>query len=96
MDLVVCHFYFLCVYVGYTSWFLHHDAQMEDVYWERYLNENPTLTAEEELQAKDAIKVKTGVYVENINQIDMPSSNYTVTFQVWYRWGWQPTIRCDR
>ena len=56
-------FIFFAVYVGYTSSFLHHDAQMEDVYWERYLNENPTLTAKEELQAKDAIKVKTGVYV---------------------------------
>lgn len=85
-------FIFFAVYVDYTSWFLHHDAQMEDVYWERYLNESPTLTAEEELQAKDAIKVKTGVYVENINQIDMRSSNYTVTFQVWYRWDGNPQL----
>lgn len=85
-------FVFFGLYVGYTSWFLHHDAKMEDVYWERYLNENPTLTENEKLQAENAIKVKTGVYVENINQIDMRSSNYTITFQVWFRWNGSPQL----
>ncbi|MDT2522087.1 hypothetical protein [Enterococcus raffinosus] len=85
-------FIFFSLYVGATSWFLYHDAQMEDVYWTHYLNENPKLTKDEQLLAKDALKVKTGTYVENINQIDMRSSNYTITFQVWFRWKGNPKL----
>ena len=79
-------FVFFTVFIGSTSWFLYQDKKMEDVYWDKYLNERTTLTAKEQTIAKKATKVKTGVYVENINDINIRNSNYKITFQVWFKW----------
>lgn len=85
-------FVFFTLYIGYTSWYLYRDGKMEDIYWERYLNENPTLSKSENQLAENAIRVKTGVYIENINKIDIRSSSYTITFQVWFRWDGDPNL----
>ncbi|MDT2739326.1 MULTISPECIES: hypothetical protein [Enterococcus] len=73
-------------YIGYTTFYLYSDKQSENKYWTQYLHEKEQLTTSQQKQAKDAISVSTGVYVENINEISIRNSNFNVTFQVWFKW----------
>ncbi|MGI6109123.1 MAG: hypothetical protein ACOYB8_04670 [Eubacteriaceae bacterium] len=41
---------------------------------------------------KNAVDVKTGTYVENIETIDMKNSDFTVTFLLWFRWDGQDDL----
>ena len=74
------------LFIGLTSYFLYSDKKMEDIYWKKYLNENTRLTEIQQKESRAATQVLTGVYVENINEVNIRNSNYTVTFQLWFRW----------
>ncbi|GCF92969.1 hypothetical protein NRIC_08600 [Enterococcus florum] len=83
---------FFSVYIGATSFYLHKDRTQEEKYWTHYLNEKDQLTPQEETIAAGATRVNVGLYMENINEINIRNSYYTVTFQVWFKWQDNPAL----
>ncbi|MEX1447744.1 hypothetical protein [Enterococcus sp. C76] len=74
------------VYLGVTCSYLYTDKISEEKYWTYYLEEHDQLTKEEQELSKNATKVKTGVYVENFDSIDIKNSNFNVSFKLWFTW----------
>ena len=83
---ILCIILFFSVYIGGTSWYLYQDKVREDSYWEQYLNERDTLTSEQKQESANATNVNVGVYMENLNEVNIRNSSYTATFQVWFKW----------
>lgn len=77
----------ICVtYLFFTSFYLYKDKTEEERYWTQYLTEHNRLTDKEKEISKEATRVKTGVYLENIDELDIKNSNYTVNFKIWFAW----------
>ncbi|MEA4854263.1 MAG: hypothetical protein VB082_08335 [Christensenella sp.] len=77
---------FATVYLGATSFSLYADKKAEDDYWNYYLNEADSYTADETAIMEDATQVTVGTYVETMNAMDMKNSKFTVTFRCWFSW----------
>uniref|UniRef100_UPI00359C78D3 hypothetical protein n=1 Tax=Lactococcus garvieae TaxID=1363 RepID=UPI00359C78D3 len=79
--------FFVCsIFLLLTSFYLYKDKKNEGMYWEYYLKEHDQLTKEEKHISKNATRVKSGIYLENIDDLNIKNSNYTVKFKIWFSW----------
>lgn len=79
-------FLLFSVYLGYTCLSLYQDQTKEDEYWEQYLKEHNNLTKDEKTLSKDATKIFTGIYIENLEDVNIKNSYYKIKFHLWFRW----------
>lgn len=73
-------------FLSYAGITLYQDKIAEDTYWE------DNLTTSEETQAlldrisKNAVVVKSGTYIENLDALDIKNSSFTMTLVAWFQW----------
>ncbi|MEG0329613.1 MAG: hypothetical protein RR624_04185 [Longicatena sp.] len=80
-------------YLGTTLFTLYKDKTNEKVYWESSMNEKSNLSDKEYQElTKDAVKITTGTYVENLKHIDLKTNTYRLDFVAWFRWNGDPSI----
>lgn len=93
--LFITVFAFLAVGVAIMTFFcatLYNERKHARDSWYGYLKDKPEQAQFVSEQSKDAVKVSTGTYVENIREINMKSSYYRVEFQVWFSWEGDPGL----
>lgn len=73
-------------FLGYTVSDLYIDKTNEEMYWNKYLTENQDLKEEATEKYKDAVNVKVGTYIENIKEVNIKNSTFTVDMMIWFRW----------
>ncbi len=74
------------VYLGITCSYLIKDKLNEEKNWTYYMTEADTYTQKEQELMQNAVTIKTGVYIERLDSVDIKDSKYTVTFRCWFNW----------
>lgn len=81
---LVC--FIAAVYIGITSFRLYESKKDADDSWEKTLHQADEMSPEQAAAAENALQVLCGTYVENIDEIDIRQSHFSVTFQLWFSW----------
>ncbi len=87
---LVCLFlaYFLIgvVFISFCSVSLYRDKVAEDDYWKTNITTDEETQKDLERISKNAVKVKAGTYVENLDALDIKGSTFTFTMIAWFDW----------
>ena len=65
---------------------LYKDKAAEEYYWTSRLSQDEDTLAEVAARSAGATQVTVGTYVESLKEINMKSSFFRVTVQVWFSW----------
>lgn len=74
------------LYLSFAARDLYTDKVGEESYWNRYLTEGEENTEKIDAISQDAVPVTTGVYVENLKEVNLKNSSYRITAKVWFKW----------
>lgn len=74
------------VYLTVTNYTLFADKTAEEAYWQAGLADDPVLAERARELGGEATLVTSGVYVENLKEINIKANNFRVVFLCWFRW----------
>ncbi len=86
--------YFLVgvVFITFCSVSLYRDKVAEDDYWRDNLTTEEQTQKDVERISKNAVVVKSGTYIENLDALDIKGSTFTLTMIAWYSWQGDPEL----
>lgn len=73
-------------FLSYACVSLYLDKTSEDDYWDSYLNMSQETKEEADVLSKDATVVTVGTYIQNLKELSIRNSSFTLTFIAWYTW----------
>ncbi|MEG1953088.1 MAG: hypothetical protein RR115_02510 [Hydrogenoanaerobacterium sp.] len=73
-------------FLGITLTSLYSDKISEDDDWVSVMQTDPATQKRVKELSGEETKVLCGTYIENLKQISLKNSNYSVEFLVWFRW----------
>lgn len=74
------------VFLAMACTTLYNDKKAEDYYWNSRLTQDQATLDEAAVRGAGATKVSVGTYIESLKEINMKSSYFRITVQVWFRW----------
>lgn len=74
------------IFLGYTTVSLVLDKTSEDDYWDSSITVSDSTQKRLDEIGENATIVTVGTYVENLKELSLKNSNYTLTFIGWFSW----------
>lgn len=77
---------FYIVFISVTTFSLYSDRVNDDKKWVANINVTDEIQDYIDNYSGDAARITSGTYVENIEEISLKSSYYTINFIAWFSW----------
>ena len=71
---------------------IYTDKAGEDQYWDSYFQTDEDVQAAVDEISGSAVKVSTGVYVDNFKSISLKDNSFTAQYLIWFRWQGSPDL----
>ncbi len=84
--LFISYFIIGVVFISFCTLSLYQDKTSEDTYWHDNLTTDEQTQKDIERIGKNAVVVKAGTYVENLDSLDIKGSTFTMTMIAWFNW----------